>query len=54
MYNATGSTNFELHGSEEPNLVVKILELAGVAMKSSDVYQVGDKENIEDIQQQKA
>jgi len=54
LYNATGSTNFELHGSEEPNLVIKILELAGVAMKSSDVYQVGDKENIEDIQQQKA
>ncbi len=53
LYNATGSTNFELHGSEEPNLVIKILELAGLAMKSSDVYQVGDKENIEDIQQQK-
>jgi hypothetical protein len=54
LYNATGSTNFELHGSEEPNLVIKILELAGVAMKASDVYQVADKENIEDIQQQKA
>ena len=53
LYNATGSTNFELHGSEEPNLVIKILELAGLAMKSSDVYQVGNKENIEDIQQQK-
>jgi hypothetical protein len=53
LYNATGSTNFELHGSEEPALVIKILELAGVAMKSTDVYQIGDKENIEDIQQQK-
>tara|TARA_R100001510_G_C7634510_1_gene192891 strand:- start:476 stop:1225 length:750 start_codon:yes stop_codon:yes gene_type:complete len=53
LYNATGSTNFELHGSEEPTLVIKILELAGVAMKSTDVYQIGDKENIEDIQQQK-
>ena len=54
LYNATGSTNFELHGSEEPHLVIKILELAGVAMKAADVYQVADKENIEDIQQQKA
>jgi len=34
-------------------LVIKILELAGIAMKSPDVYQVADKENIEDIQQQK-
>jgi hypothetical protein len=54
LYNSGSSTNFELHGSEEPNLVIKILELAGVAMKAADVYQIGDKENIEDIQQQKA
>ena len=54
LYNSTASTNFELHGSEEPNLVIKILELAGVAMKAQDVYQIADKENIEDIQQQKA
>lgn len=54
LYNSTASTNFELHGSEEPNLVIKILELAGIAMKAQDVYQIADKENIEDIQQQKA
>jgi hypothetical protein len=54
LYNSTASTNFELHASEEPNLVIKILELAGVAMKAQDVYQIADKENIEDIQQQKA
>ena len=54
LYNSGSSTNFELHGSEEPNLVIKILELAGVAMKAADVYQIGDKENIEDIKQQKA
>ena len=53
LYNSAASTNFELHPSEEPNLVIKILELAGIAMKSPDVYQVADKENIEDIQQQK-
>tara|TARA_R100000900_G_scaffold112328_1_gene87664 strand:+ start:184 stop:936 length:753 start_codon:yes stop_codon:yes gene_type:complete len=54
LYNSAGSTNFELHPTEEANLVIKILEIAGVAMKASDVYQVGDKENIEDIQQQKS
>ena len=54
LYNSTNSTNFELHPTEEANLVIKILELAGVAMKAGDIYQVGDKENIEDIQQQKA
>jgi hypothetical protein len=54
LYNSTASTNFELHASEEPNLVIKILELAGVAMKAQDIYQIADKENIEDIQQQKA
>tara|TARA_Y100001972_G_scaffold126037_1_gene178701 strand:+ start:612 stop:1352 length:741 start_codon:yes stop_codon:yes gene_type:complete len=54
LYNSSSSTNFELHPSEEANLVIKILELAGVAMKAGDIYQVGDKENIEDIQQQKA
>ena len=52
MYSGS-STNFDLHGSEEPSLVIKILELAGIAMKANDVYQVGDKENTEDIQQQK-
>ena len=54
LYNSAASTNFELHPSEEPNLVIKILELAGIAMKSPDIYQAADKENIEDIQQQKA
>ena len=53
LHNSGSSTNFDLHGSEEPSLVIKILELAGIAMKANDVYQVGDKENTEDIQQQK-
>ena len=53
LYNSAASTNFELHPSEEPSLVIKILEYAGIAMKSPDVYQVADKEEIENVQQQK-
>jgi len=54
LYNSTSSTNFELHPSEETKLVIKILELAGVAMKQPDVYQIADKEEIETIQQEKS
>ena len=32
LYNAGGSTNFELHESEETNLVNRILELAGIVI----------------------
>lgn len=53
LYNAANSTNFELHESEETELVLKILELAGVTIKSPDLYQLSDKEDIEDIQQEK-
>ena len=41
------------HISEEPNLVIKILELAGVIIKQNDIYQIADKEEIETIQQEK-
>jgi hypothetical protein len=45
--------NFDLHKSEEAKLVIKILELSGVVIKQPDLYQVGDKEEIETIQQEK-
>lgn len=53
LYNAANSTHFELHESEETELVLKVLELAGVTIKSPDLYQLSDKEDIEDIQQEK-
>ena len=53
LYNAANSTSFELHESEETELVLKVLELAGVTIKSPDLYQLSDKEDIEDIQQEK-
>tara|TARA_R100001594_G_scaffold93466_1_gene127755 strand:+ start:1751 stop:2485 length:735 start_codon:yes stop_codon:yes gene_type:complete len=54
LYNATSSTNFELHQSEETKLVIKILELAGIIMKQQDIYSIANQEEIQDIQQQKA
>jgi len=53
LYNETNSVNFELHISEEPNLVLNILKLAGIAMKDASLYQLGAAEEAKDIQQEK-
>ena len=39
LYNSNTSINFELHGSEEGNLVYRILMLAGLTMKQPDLQQ---------------
>ena len=39
LYNSNTSTNFELHGSEEENLVYRILMLAGLTIKQPDLQQ---------------
>ena len=41
LYNDNISVNFELHSSEETELVYKILKLAGVNLKAQDVVQAG-------------
>ena len=53
LYNSDDSVNFELHVSEEPNLVLNILKLAGIAMKDPSLYQIGATEEAKDIQQEK-
>jgi len=53
LYNSDDSVNFELHVSEEPNLVLNILKLAGIAMKDPSLYQIGAAEEAKDIQQEK-
>ena len=54
LYNASASDlqDFELHISEEENLVTRILGLAGVAMRSPDIAQAGimDKQSIKQSQ----
>jgi hypothetical protein len=54
LYNAGPSNDFELHDSEETNLVIKILELAGVIIKQPDVVGVAAQEEMQKIQQQKS
>ena len=54
LYDASNSINFELHPSEEVELVIKILELSGILIKDLGLYQVFDKEELEQIQQEKS
>ena len=54
QFDNTNSIDFELHPSEENNLVLKILELAGIVMKSQPLYQIASQEEIKDIQQEKS
>ncbi len=55
LFNATSDAtqNFELHESEEKNLVIKILALAGVIIKDPNVYQIATTEENKDVQQEK-
>ena len=48
--NATATTNFELHASEETELVYKILKYAGLSMKRNDIAQGG--QGLESLQTQ--
>ena len=53
LYNESESANFSLHVSEETKLVIKILQLAGIAMKDPSLYQIGAAEDNKNIQQEK-
>jgi len=53
LYNDNISVDFELHVSEETELVYKILKLAGVNLKNPEVVQVGQTLEQSQIQQEK-
>jgi hypothetical protein len=53
-YDASTTTNFELHPSEEANIVIKVLQLIGVIIKDPSLYQISSQEEIKDLQQEKA
>ena len=55
QYNASALDlqNFELHPSEEVDLVLKVLEYAGVAMKNPSLYQLTSQEEMRNVQQEK-
>ena len=54
LYNASRSTNFELHESEESELVYKILTLAGVTIQKIDLQKAGQGLDMAKINQEKA
>ena len=53
LYNSTTSKNFQLHVSEEVELVNKILQLAGVAIKDPVIAQAGAQQDAMKVQQEK-
>ena len=53
LYNPAASINFQLHPSEETELVLKILTLAGIVMKEPQLYQIAAAEDAKNIQQEK-
>ncbi len=54
LQDSGASTDFELHASEETELVIKILELVGIALKDPSIYQIGNQMDIQKVQQEKA
>ena len=54
LYDASQSVDFQLHPSEETELIVKILEMAGLLVKDLSLYQVFNSEENEAIQQEKS
>ena len=56
LYNSNNSVDFELHESEETNLVYRILALAGITLADTGntVYQAAVNEEINTKKQQKA
>jgi len=54
LYDATYSVDFELDPSEETELVIKILELAGLVTKDLQLYQIAAGEEVKNTQQEKA
>lgn len=51
--NATDHQDFELHHSEQTELVTRILGLAGITLKDQSLYQIASAEESKQIQQQK-
>ena len=51
--NAVDRQHFQLHPSEENELVLKILALAGFTMKDAELYQIAAAEDLKNIQQEK-
>jgi len=53
LYNDNTSIDFELHRSDETELVYKILKLSGMSMKEMEMVKVGQSLEGSEVQQQK-
>ena len=53
LYDANNSTDFNLHRSEETNLVIKILELAGITINKPGLVQIASNEEAQNDGQTK-
>ena len=53
QYKATGSVDFELHPSEETDVVINILALCGVEIRDLSIYQLATQEEVRDTQEEK-
>ncbi len=53
LYNASRATDFQLHASEETELVFKILELAGIVINKVGLVQTAAQEDAKKIQSEK-
>jgi hypothetical protein len=53
LWNGDG-VDFELHPSEQENLVIKIAKLAGVSIKDAGLAQAAAQQEVSNIQQEKA
>ena len=53
LYNDNIAVDFELHSSEETELVYKILKLAGINLKAAEVVQVAQVLEQTQVQQEK-
>jgi hypothetical protein len=54
LYNATASTNFQLHNAEETKLVIKILELAGIVINKPGLVSIAAQKETSKLQQEKS
>lgn len=53
LYDANNSIDFNMHRSEETNLVIKILELAGITLNKPGLVQIASNEESQNDQQTK-
>tara|TARA_R100001510_G_C7615786_1_gene178003 strand:- start:364 stop:1083 length:720 start_codon:yes stop_codon:yes gene_type:complete len=54
LFDESGAVHFELHPSEQKNLIVKILQFAGVGIKDYNIVQAASQEEVKKIQQEKS